>query len=170
MTAQQLPSTVPSPGRYRIDPGSSAVSFRTRHLFGLAPVRGRFAIRRGTVDITDPPAGSRADAEIDAASFRTGNDQRDRHVRSAALLDTGRHPVISFSSGRLDGTDLTGTLTVRGVTRPVTLDVQEPSLDPGGFSLRATTRIDRTDFGVTGSRGLAGRYLTLTLEIRCVRA
>jgi polyisoprenoid-binding protein YceI len=102
----------PRPGRYEIDTSCSAVTFRTRHLFGLAPVRGSFAIGAGTVEVTEPPAGSNVYVRIDPASFRTGNGQRDD---------------------------------------------------------KASTRIDRTEFGVTAYRGMAGRYLDMTIEVRCVR-
>jgi polyisoprenoid-binding protein YceI len=162
-------TTTPPPGRYEIDTGRSAVTFRTRHLFGLAPVRGRFAIRAGTVDIAEPLAASAVYAEIDAASFRTRNRQRDASVRSARLLDVAGHPVITFTSERVDCQELTGALTVRGVTRPVILSVEPPAVSPRSFTVRATTRIDRAEFGVTGYRGLAGRYLDLSVEAQCVR-
>jgi polyisoprenoid-binding protein YceI len=162
------PATL-QPGRYEIDTSCSAVTFRTRHMFGLAPVRGSLAIRAGTVDVawalTDPGVY----AEIDTASFRTGNGQRDSNVRSARLLDAGQYPVITFRSERLDGQALTGALTVRDVTRPVSLSIEQSAVSPGSFTARATTRIDRTEFGVTAYRGLAGRYLDLTVEVRCVR-
>jgi polyisoprenoid-binding protein YceI len=165
--------TTPQLGRYAIDPGRSAVTFRTRHLFGLAPVRGTFAVRSGTVDVAEPVTASRVQVEIDAASFRTRNRQRDSAVRSASLLDAAAHPVITFAAGRLDGPALTGTLTVRGVTRPITLTVEQVERDEvaaGAFTARATARIDRTDFGVTALRGLAGRYLGITVEVQCTRS
>jgi len=168
-TRQEHPATTPQLGRYEIDAGRSTVMFRTRHLFGLAPVRGTFAIRSGTIDVADPLAGSAILAEIDAASFRTRNPQRDASVRSAGLIDAARHPVMTFRSERIYDDKLTGTLTVRGVTRPVSLAVELADVSPRTFTARATTRIDRTEFGVTGSRGLAGRYLDLSLEVRCVR-
>jgi len=159
----------PPAGRYEIDVGRSSVTFRTRHLFGLAPVRGSFAIRAGTVEIAEPISDSRIHAEIEASSFRTGNPMRDRSVRSARLLDARRHSVISFTSGRADGPALPGTLTVRGVTRPVSLLVEQTAVSPKSFTTRGTARIDRAGFGVTAYRGLAGRYLELTVEVRCVR-
>jgi len=162
-------TTTPQLGRYEIDTGHSAVTFRTRHLFGVAPVHGRFAIRGGTVDIAEPLAASAACAEIEAASFRTRNPQRDASVRSARLLDIARHPVITFTSERFDGQELTGLLTVCGVTRPVTLSVEPLAVSPRSFTVRATTRIDRTEFGLTAYRGLAGRYLDLSVEAQCVR-
>jgi polyisoprenoid-binding protein YceI len=118
----------PQPGRYEIDTSRSAVTFRTRHMFGLAPVRGSFAIRTGTIDVAEPLTDPRIHAETETASFRTGNEQRDSNVRSARLLDAGGYPVMT------------------------------------AFTARATTRIDRTEFGVTAYRGLAGRYLDLTMD------
>jgi polyisoprenoid-binding protein YceI len=162
-------TTTPQLGRYEIDTGHSTVTFRTRHLFGLAPVHGRFAIRGGTVDIAEPLAASAAYVEIDAASFRTRNPQRDASVRSARLLDVARHPVITFTSDRIDDTELAGMLTVRGLTRPVSLSIEQYTVSPRSFSVRATTRLDRTEFGVTAYPGLAGRYLGMSLEVQCVR-
>ncbi|MER6379482.1 YceI family protein [Streptomyces sp. NPDC001250] len=85
----------PRLGRYAIDTDSSSLSFKSRHLFGLLPVRGTFAIRGGTVEVTEPLSGSRVHAEIDAVSLRTGNAQRDATVRSAKFLDTDRYPLIT---------------------------------------------------------------------------
>jgi len=160
---------IPRPGRYEIDISCSAVTFRTRHLFGLAPVRGSFAIRAGTIDVDEPLAYSSAFVQIDAASFRTGNGQRDHQVRSERLLDTDRYPVITFRSESVDGLALTGTLTVRNVTMPVTLSIEQTAARARWFNARASTRIDRNEFGVTAYRGIAGRYLDMTIELRCVR-
>ena len=88
------------------------MAFRTRHLFGLAPVRGRFQIRAGTVDVTEPASESRVRVEIDTASLRSGNPARDASVRSARFLDAGRYPVMVFVAEKMDGQDLLGTLTV----------------------------------------------------------
>ncbi len=169
-TTQQLTQTSPPLGRYRIDPDGSSVTFRTRHLFGLAPVRGSFAIRGGTVDVSEPLAGSRISAEIDAASFHTGNPLRDARVRSATFLAADEYPALAFSSKGLDGQVLEGTLTVREMSRPVSVRAGVTGVSPRSFTARATVRIDRYDFGVTASRGLAGRYLDVAVEVRCVRS
>jgi polyisoprenoid-binding protein YceI len=145
------------------------VAFRTRHLFGLAPVRGTFRLQAGTVDVTEPLASSRVRAEIDAASFRTGNGARDTTVRSARFLDAGRHPVMVFVAGTMEGDTLDGALTVCGTTRPLRLPAEVSALPDGSLLARAAVRIDRTEYGITASRGLAGRYLDLTVEARCVR-
>jgi len=164
-------ATTPQPGHYNIDPGRSRVTFVTRHLFGLGRVRGSFAIRGGTADLADPIAASAINAEIETASFRTKNRQRDDSVLSARFLDPAGHPVMTFRSDRIaaEGQGLTGTLTVRGTTRPVTLTVTGCEVSRGSFTARATARIDRTEFGITAARGLAARYLDLTVEVRCTR-
>ncbi|MBX6388997.1 MAG: YceI family protein [Frankia sp.] len=173
----------PEPGRYRIDPASSVIRFRTRHVFGLLPVRGTFAIRSGTIDIAEPVVQSSVHVEIEAASFHTGNAVRDAAVRSARFLDADRYPVMTFVSERLDDLTLPGMLTIRGVTRPADATVQDvvlqdlagegpvgqPAVPPRRFTARATARIDRTEFGVTASRGMAGSRLDLSMEITCVR-
>ncbi|MGH3389023.1 MAG: YceI family protein [Actinomadura sp.] len=162
-------AATPRLGRYEIDTSASTITFRTRHLFGLAPVRGGFAIRTGMVDVTEPLAEASVHAEIETASFRTGNGPRDDTVRSARFLDAGRHPVMMFVAAGVDDGVLTGTLTVRGVARPVSLSIERPTVAPRSFTVRATTRIDRTEFGVTASRGLTGRYLDVSVAVRCVR-
>jgi polyisoprenoid-binding protein YceI len=161
----------PQPGHLDIDPSQSAVTFRTRHLFGLAPVRGTFALRGGTVDIAEPVAESGIHAEIETASFRTSNSQRDRSVLSPRFLDPGKHPVMTFRSERIDfdRRELAGTLTVRDVSRPVSFTVGELAAIRGQLTARATARIDRTEFGITAARGLAARYLDITVEVQCVR-
>jgi polyisoprenoid-binding protein YceI len=161
--------TAPALGRYEIDTSASALRFRTRHMFGLGPVRGRFAISAGTVDVTEPAAASRVHAEVETNSFRTHNPARNAVVRSARFLDADRYPLMIFDSERCQPNEITGTLTAHGVTRPVTLTLETLDASAGSFTARATTRIDRTEFGVTAQRGLAGRYLTLVLDLRCVR-
>ena len=164
-------TTTPQPGHYDIDPRRSRVTFATRHLFGLGRVKGSFAIRGGTADVADPIAASAIYAEIETASFHTKNPARDRSVLSPRFLGPAGHPVMIFRSDRIEaeGQVLTGTLTVRGTARPVTLAVTQCEASRGSFTARATTRIDRTEFGITAARGLAARYLELTVEVRCAR-
>ncbi len=170
MTLGQTDSkAAPRPGRYEIDIARSTVAFTTTHLFGLLSVKGTFTISNGTANVAEPVTESSVEVEIDAASFRTPTPLRDRVVRSAMYLDTDRYPTITFSSKQWDGETLTGTLTVHGVTGSVALRVTESSVDENSFTARATTRIDRTDFGVTAARGMTGRYLDFTLTVRFVR-
>jgi polyisoprenoid-binding protein YceI len=159
----------PAPGTYRIDAARSAITFTTRHLFGLGPVRGRFDLRDGEIRVTDPVHESSARAKISAASFRTGNASRDSAVRSARLLDTGAYPDITFISRRLDHAGgpwiLHGLLSVRGKAHPVELLIEEAQPTGQDLRLRASVRLDRYDFGITKARGLAARHLGLRLDI-----
>ena len=164
-----MSAVTPPAGRYDIDASRSAITFRTRHLFGLAPVRGSFAIRAGSIEVAEPASDSRVHVEIDAASFHTRNPMRDGAVRSPRLLNAEQHPVLMFTSGGPDGDALPGTLTVRGVTRPVAVAVEETAVSTQSFTARGTARVDRAEFGVTGYRGLAGRCLEITVEVRAVR-
>src|SRR5215831_10587267 len=148
---------IPQAGRYRVDAQKSDVTFKCRHMFGLATVRGAFAIRHGV---------------LDTMSFHTGNKQRDRDVRSARFLATGQYPSMTFTSERLDRSadrpTLTGTLTVRDVARPVILTIEQSAVHngiPASFATHATVRIDRTEFGVTAARGMAGRCFDVSLQI-----
>ena len=159
----------PAPGTYRIDAARSAITFTTRHLFGLGPVRGRFDLRDGEIRVTDPVHESSARAKISAASFRTGNPSRDGAVRSPRLLDVGAHPDITFISRRLDQAGgrwvLHGLLSVRGKAHPVELLIEEAQPTGPDLRLQASVRLDRYDFGITKARGLAARHLSLELDI-----
>jgi polyisoprenoid-binding protein YceI len=149
---------IPAPGVYDIDGDHTAVEFVARHLM-ITKVRGRFSSTRGRIIVDVAPERSRVDVEIDAASVSTGNDDRDAHLRSADFFDVERFPRITFSStavsGRRDGTwDLTGDLTIRGITRSVTLRVEFEGADraPSGderIGFGATGEVDREDFGLT---------------------
>jgi polyisoprenoid-binding protein YceI len=159
----------PVPGTYRIDAARSAITFTTRHLFGLGAVRGRFDLHDGQIRIADPLEESSARAKISAASFRTGNPSRDGAVRSARLLDASEHPDITFISRRLDQAGgrwvLHGLLSVRGKAHPVELLIEEAQPTGQDLRLQASVRLDRYDFGITKARGLAARHLGLRLDI-----
>jgi polyisoprenoid-binding protein YceI len=181
MTESSLSSqtaALPPAGRYRINPGRSTVTFRTRHLFGLAPVHGTFALRDGTIDVTEPPAGCSVRARVAASTFKTGNDMRDAAVLSARLLDAATYPNLAFTSTALISEPgpapaagqwlLCGELEVRGVSRPVEAHISSVSVGEGGTTLAVTARLslDRYEFGLTAYRGLAARRLTIDLGIR----
>jgi len=163
-----FPTALPRLGRYRIDTERSSIGFRSRHFLGLLPVKGTFAIHHGTIEVAEPLAESNIRVSIDASSFHTGNAQRDAHVRSAKFLDTGRHPLIDFVADSVEAATVSGTLTVCEAAQPVSLAIVYSEVFPEAFSIRATTRVDRYDFGVTASRLMAGHHFDLTLEATCV--
>ena len=163
----------PHPGNYRIDPGRSQITFRTRHLFGLGAVRGTFRLREGEIRVADPAETSAVRATVDAGSFHTGNPDRDRTVRSARLLDTERYPVFTFTSGRLAEADgrwiLPGSLIVTGNEHPVDVAIERLATAGPEISVLASADVDRYAFGVTAMRGLAARRLSCRIEIVATR-
>lgn len=165
----ELPAP-PPPGRYTAESGASTISFKTRHMFGLGPVSGRFPVRSAVVDVAEPLTESTVKAEIDAAGLDTGNTSRDRKVRSKAFLNVAHHPAILFEGAVTERGTLQGTLTVCDVSKPVELTMEQLEAGEGSFTARATCVIDRMQFGVTAYRGLAGRHLALAIDIRCALA
>ena len=141
-----------------IDTVHSHIGFSVKHMM-VATVRGQFKSYRGSVRL-DPNnfALSKFEGEIDVASIDTDNNDRDNHLRTNDFFDAQNHPKITFSSTRIEAKDagefvVHGDLTIRGVTKPVALDVEfhGTSKNPygktvAGFNARAT--INRKDFGV----------------------
>jgi len=173
-TTQSAAVVAPASGTYRIDAARSAITFTTRHLFGLGAVHGSFELRDGEIRVTDPLNECSARARISAASFHTGNTSRDGTARSARMLDADAYPDITFISRRLDHADghwiLHGLLSVRGSAHPVGLLLEEAQPAGQDLRLRASVRIDRYDFGITSYKGLAARRLALRLDVVAHRA
>lgn len=158
-----------SPGVYRIDPGATTIRFTTRAVFGLLPVRGSFTVDHGRISITEDIGDCAVEAVIRAASFESGNAQRDEHVRSPDYLDAAVHPEIVFRSRNAErsaeGVSMQGRLTVRGMTRPTVLALGPVVTDDRCLRVQATTSIDRYAFGLTRAKGMTGRHLGITLEV-----
>ena len=172
-------STVTAPQTrttWAIDPAHSSVEFSVRHLM-ITTVRGRFTDVKGevTTDDQDPAAG-RVEVEIAAASIDTREPQRDTHLRSADFFDVEKFPTLTFRSTGITGTSgdrftLTGDLTIHGVTRPVTLAVESEgrAKDPWGglrAGFTATTKIKRSDFGLTWNQLLETGGLAVSDEVK----
>jgi polyisoprenoid-binding protein YceI len=181
MTAATLiPSYIA--GTWDIDPVHSDVSFSVRHMM-VSKVRGRFGSFSGQIATGEDITGSSVTATIDATSIDTNNEQRDNHIRSADFFDVVNHPTWTFASTgvRADDGDLflDGELTIKGVTRPVTLSLEVEGFGPDAFGgtragFSATTTINRNDFGVDiampldGGGVVVGDKVTITLEIEAV--
>jgi polyisoprenoid-binding protein YceI len=183
-TPLQEHGTLPTPGRWTIDPAHSSVEFVVRHLM-VAKVRGRFAEFSGDLEVGARPEDSSVAVTIQAGSVSTGDTQRDGHLRSDDFFAVEEFPTIGFvSTGvRSLGADryaVDGELTVRGVTRPVSLAMEYvgTARDPwgnekAGFS--ASTELDREDWGLTWNQALetggvlVGKKARIELEIEAVR-
>ena len=142
-----------TPGRWAMDPNHSAITFSIRHL-GLSKIRGRFRVFDVSLDIGPSATEFEVEASIDLASIDTGQPDRDTHLRSADFFHVDQHPTITFHSTRIEPVDgsytMTGDLTLKGVTRAVTLEVESNGLaaSPDGrtrFGLSAAGELRRTD-------------------------
>jgi polyisoprenoid-binding protein YceI len=167
-------------GTWKIDPMHSSAQFSVRHL-GVSTVRGAFTKVSGsaTFDPADP-SKTTLDAIIDATSVDTRVEMRDNDLRSPNFLEVQKFPTITFhakqtksaGAGKLQ---ITGDLTIHGVTKEVVLDVDGPSpaiKDPWGnqrIGASATTKINRQDFGVKGAPGVVGDDITITIDAELIQ-
>jgi polyisoprenoid-binding protein YceI len=144
-------------GIWTLDPVHTEIAFTAKHLM-VARVRGQFRQFDGTITVGDTPQTSSVEVTIGAASLDTGAPDRDGHLRSADFLDVENHPNLTFRSTAVrpagSGYELDGDLTIRGVTKPVTLAVQFEGVatDPYGntkVGFSASTTILREDWGLT---------------------
>lgn len=160
---------------WHIDPAHSHIQFSVRHMM-IATVRGTFARFSGTIDADEQnPAGALVDVQIEAASIETGDPKRDEHLRSPDFLNADLYPYLRFKSTRVELIDseharLIGELSIRDVTREVTLDVEYAgqARSPwgtvsAGFSARA--KINRKDWGLTWNVALETGGLLVADEI-----
>ena len=136
--------SVPESGTWNLDPAHSSIEFVARHLM-VTKVRGGFGSFTGTIEIADNPTESVIDIEVDMASVATGSADRDGHLKSPDFFDVENHPQMKFVSTSIidkgDGYQVTGDLTVKGVTNPMTLDVEYLGVmtDPWGNAKAART-------------------------------
>jgi polyisoprenoid-binding protein YceI len=151
-------------GTWDLDLVHSHIGFSARHLM-VSKVRGKFDKFDVQLVTAENPLDSTVTATIDTASVDTGNEQRDEDIRSERFMDAADYPRMTFRSTSVtkdgDKYKVLGDLTIRGVTKPVTLDVEVNGFGPdpyggtrAGFS--ATTEINRTDFGVSFNAPVPG--------------
>lgn len=178
---------VPPAGHWVVDSSHSNVEFVARHLM-VAKVRGRFTTYSAEFDIADRPEDSALSVTIDAASITTGDDARDGHLRGPDFLDLENHPNITFTSTDIRATGLgdsswsvTGDFTVRGVTKPLTLQVEfnGVAVDPWDNTkafFSASGEFDRDEYGVEWNQPLAnggvvvGKKVKIELEIEAAQS
>lgn len=176
--ARQGGAELPPPGPWSIDPAHSSVGAVAQHL-GISSVHGRFTQFSGRIDIDQDVERSTVEAVIDAASIDTGNAMRDGHLKSADFLDVEQYPALTYRSTGVtpagpDRWTVQGELTMRGVARPVALDLSYlgTGADPWGgtrAAFRATTELRREDFQMNYNQvvqaGIAAIGTTLRVEL-----
>lgn len=165
---------------WQLDPAHSSAQFAVKHM-GISTVRGTFTKMSGTAhyDPADVKSDS-VDVTIDAASVDSRVEMRDNDLRSDHFFDVQKYPTITFRSAKVEpaGPDklkIIGDLTIRGITKPVTLDVDGPSKpvnDGRGhlhMGVSASATVNRTEFGMTGYQGIVGNEVTLTIDSELVQ-
>ena len=159
-------SQLPAPGTYNVDPMHSQVGFVARHLVA-SKVRGTFTEFEGAIVIGDTPETSSVTATIQAASITTDNEMRDGHLKSADFLDLENHPTLTFVSTSVvpkggDKFDLVGDLTIRGVTKQVTFDLEYLGTGP---SMQEGVNVAGFEASLENGSLVVSNKVTLTLEI-----
>jgi polyisoprenoid-binding protein YceI len=142
-------------GSWQLDPQRSEVSFRSPTMWGLAKVKGTFTDIDGTGQVTAPGAVD-GRLRIHAASVRTGIRKRDEHLRSADFIDADGYPTIDVVVHADDAIgaktiQLHAGITIRGVERPLDLQVDVEELADGALRVETRAEVDRTEFGVNGN-------------------
>jgi polyisoprenoid-binding protein YceI len=175
---------LPRPGTWKIDSAHTSIEAVARHLM-ITKVRGKFSEFDGTFEVGERPEDTKISLTIKAASIDTRDDKRDGHLRSPDFLDVEHFPTIEFVSTdvkpSVNGWNVTGDLTIRGVTVPVVIEsaylgvVTDPfGNDKAIFS--GSTELDREAFGMTWNVALesggvlVGPKLAVDLEVQAVRA
>jgi polyisoprenoid-binding protein YceI len=168
------------PGIWNVDASHSEVGFVSRHLM-VSKVRGQFNDFAAVVTVAQPFNLSTVEATVQMASVDTNSTDRDTHVKSADFFDVENNPAMTFKSTKVSDNTLEGVLTIKGVSKPVSFDLEfgGVSADPWGGTrtgFEATTEINRKDFGLSwnvaieGGGVLVGEKVKITLDVQLVQA
>ena len=178
-----IATAVPA-GVWNIDTSHTTVNFTVRHMM-VSKVRGKFATFGGTIVIAEDPTASTLEATVDMASVDTGDAGRDEHLRTSDFFEIQTHPTMTFKSTSITASggdyELTGDLTIRGVTKPVTFELEVGGVgsDPWGNTragFTATTTISRKDWGLEynalleGGGVVIGDKVTIELDVEATLA
>jgi polyisoprenoid-binding protein YceI len=171
---------------WQIDPAHSAAQFSVRHL-AISTVRGAFSKVKGTINLDDTDISkSSVDVTIDVSTVDTREPKRDDDLRSDRFFDVKDFPTMTFKSNKVEQVapgklKVTGDLTIRGVTKPVVLDVDGPTApvkDPWGnqrAAATATTKVNRQDFGVKWNANMdnggvvVGDDVSITIDVEMIK-
>ena len=174
---------LPPAGTYTFDPAHTTVEFIGKHMF--TKTRGRFTKAEGTIVIGETPESSSVEATIEAASLQSNQEQRDAHLVGEDFLNVEKWPTITFKSTAFRHTgghafELDGDLTVKDITRPVTLkgEFLGTAVNPfekvsAGFT--ASTQFEREDFDMTWNMALeaggflVGKTVAIEVEVEAIR-
>lgn len=176
---------IPTAGTFKLDPAHSRVGFVVKHMM-VSRVRGNFNEFEGTIEIAENPLDSKVSATIQIASINTRQEMRDNHLRSGDFFLAEEFPTMTFESTRVSGGaggafEIVGNLTIRGVTREVTLEteLEGVAVSPYGqevVGFSATAQINREEFGLTYNQALEtggvmiGKDIKIEIEGEAIRS
>jgi polyisoprenoid-binding protein YceI len=165
---QALLNSAALAGNWALDQARSTIGLRSKSMWGLAPVKGVFrqVSGKGTVTASGEVSGT---VSVGAASIDTKNSKRDTHLRSADFFDSANHPDITFTVNGIrpsgQGATVSGTLTVRDRTRPLSFEAKATTIDSAEVWLDAEIQVNRADFGLTWNQmGMASMNNTITVH------
>ena len=179
--------TAATTSNWNIDPAHSVVEFKVRHMM-ISFVKGKFSGLSGVLKLDESDyTQSAVELSIPAATVSTVDEKLDAHLKEADFFDVVKFPTLSFKSNSIRSTSDTdyvveGDLTIRGISKPITLivnDVSEPSKDPWGnerIGLSASGKVDRRDFGLVWNAALelggvlVGEEVAITLDVQFIKA
>jgi polyisoprenoid-binding protein YceI len=175
--------SIPPAGTYELDATHTVVGFVARHM--LSKVRGQFTEFTGTIEVGDSPQDSSVDVRVKAESITTHTEKRDQHLMSGDFLEIEKHSMLTFTSTAVRPTggtsfELDGDLTIKDITRPVTLSGEFLGWGPNMegtpmFAASARTTIDREDWDMTWNMAvetggfLVGKKVDLEIEVEAHR-
>jgi len=162
-------------GTWAVDPTHSRVEFQVKHL-GIATVHGNFSDFEGILEIGDDLASAKASGSVNVDSVNTDAEKRDDHLRSSDFFHVDEHPRIEFQSTAMEPLDedtfeITGDLTLRGVTREIklTAEITGTEEDPWGnerVGLEVTGRLNRGDYGMTFNQALGSGNVVVADKVK----
>jgi polyisoprenoid-binding protein YceI len=179
--AGTVTTAVAAPVTYKVDPDHTYPSFEADHFGGLSVWRGKFNSSSGTVTLDAAAQSGTVDITVDVNSIDFGHDRLNAHAKSPDLFDTTKYPTATFS-GKLTKfvngapTEVDGSLTLHGVTKPVTLKInkflckQNPMSKKDTCGADASGTINRDDFGVSYGKQLGFKMeTTLAIQVEAVK-
>ncbi|GAA2495745.1 YceI family protein [Streptomyces longisporus] len=161
-------------GVWQLDAAASTVALRHKTMWGLVTVKGTFGAVGGQGEV-QPDGSATGTLTLDAATLDTKNKKRDEHLRSADFFDTANHPEITFAVrsakvGAGDNVEVSGQLTVRGISRPQTLTARLAGADADALTLETEFTVDRGEFGLGWNQlGMIRGLTTVAATLRFVR-
>ncbi|GAB3491329.1 YceI family protein [Flexivirga lutea] len=167
-------------GTWNLDPAHSEFGFQVRHLM-VSKVKGKFDEFTATLEVAEQLEDSSVEAQVTMASINTGVADRDNHLRTNDFFEVETYPTMTFTSTKVTPTKLTGDLTIKNVTKPVTFDVEFGGVGPDAWGgtragFEATVEINRKEFGVDiemplqGGGVVVGDKVKIILDLQFVKA